>query len=136
MQISTAEVRQGKHDGKTVYVCDYRREDLHKKAGRNVKPTKAIIKPISEASKTVYYSQSYFAPLSKKGQPLKRVISPVDNTGYRSRQGNELYVFDNLEECEAKYNELLELVVQRAKAESNTYWSGLIDELEGHKADA
>jgi len=106
VRIETKQVRIGQLDGKIVWICHYNRPDMHKKALRNLPPTKVIIRSNDELpkNKTVYYSASHFSPLSKKGLPLAKVISPVDNTGYRSRAGNELHVFDNEEECNDAWN--------------------------------
>ena len=101
MQISTTEVRDGKHNDRTVWICHYNQPDLSKKPLRNISPTKCLIVSNDELpkNKTVYYSHSHFRPLNAKGKPLSRIISPVDNTGFRTRCGNELFVFDNEHEC-------------------------------------
>ena len=106
MQIQTKEVREGLHTGKTVWICHYNRPDMHKKALRNVPPTKCLIKSTDELpnNKTIYYSQAYFTPYNKTGKLSTKIISPVDNTGFRTRCGNELYVFDNEEDCNAEWN--------------------------------
>jgi len=105
MQIDTKEVREGKHDGDVVWVCHYNRPDMNKKALRNIPPTKVLIRPESELpkNKVVYYSESFFSPLNRQGNPLAKVISPVDNTGYRSNVGNELFVFDNEKDCDFEW---------------------------------
>lgn len=110
MQIVTKEVREGMHDDRVVWICHYNQPDLHKKALRNVPPTKAIILPNSKlpSNKRVYYSESHFAPLTKKEEITKKVISPVDNTGYRSLAGNDLFVFDNEDECISCWNEQID----------------------------
>ena len=112
MKIETKEVRDGKHTGKEVWVCHYLRPDLDKKALRNVPPTKALIKSNDELpkNKTVYYSEDHFAPINENGKVLAKVISPVDNTGYRSRAGNELHVFTKESECIAAWNEQIDHV--------------------------
>ena len=112
MKIKTKEVRDGKHTGKEVWICHYLRPDLDKKALRNVPPTKVLIRNNDELpkNKTVYYSGDHFAPINKSGKVLAKVISPVDNTGYRMRAGNELYVFTEENECITAWNEQVDLV--------------------------
>lgn len=113
--IPTSEVRDGKHNGKTVWICHYNRPDLEKKALRNIPPTKVLICSNDELpkNKTVYYSVSHFRPIGKTGKPGSKVISPVDNTGYRMRSGNELFVFESEEECKASWNYQLQTHIER-----------------------
>lgn len=108
MRVSTKEIRDGLHDGKQVWICHYLQPDLDKKPLRSVPPQLVIVRPISDLpkGKKVYYSESFFSPINlKTGKPLSKVISPVDNTGYRGRPGNELYVFDSEEECRNSWND-------------------------------
>lgn len=113
MQLVTSEIRDGKHRSETVWVTHYSQPDLNKKALRNVPPTQCLICSIEDTDKRVYYSENYFAPLNKKGEITKKVISPVDNTGYRTHPGNELFVFTTEEEANKKWNEqLAEIVIQ------------------------
>jgi hypothetical protein len=106
MKIETSEVREGSHNGETVWICHYLRPDLAKKALRNLPPTEVIVRCNSELpkNKRVYYSISHFSPIGKSGQPLSKVISPVDNTGYRMISGNELFVFSTKAECIEEWN--------------------------------
>jgi hypothetical protein len=110
MRIYTKTIRDGCHIGEIVWICHYNRPDLHKKALRNVPPTKVMVmdNAILPKNKTVYYSDTHFAPIGKSGEPTKKVISPVDNTGFRSRCGNELFVFTTEEECIKEWNDQLE----------------------------
>lgn len=105
MKISTEQIRDGGLTGETVWVCDFRQPDLNKKAIRHVKPTKVIVKSNNDLpkNKTVYYSENHFSPINDKGKITSKIISPVDNTGFRSRSGVELNVFDNEIECKAYY---------------------------------
>lgn len=109
MKIETALVREGKHLGKKVWVCHYNRPDMYKKPLRNIPPTEVLIRSIDELpkGKKVYYSDVFFSPLNKKGEPLAKVISPVDNTGYRGYCGNELHIFNNEKECKEHWNNQL-----------------------------
>ena len=106
MKIETKAVRGGKHIGKKVWICHYNRPDMHKKPLRNLPPTEVLIRSIDELpkGKRVYYSEVFFSPLNKKGEPLSKVISPVDNTGHGGYCGNEIYIFNNEKECVAHWN--------------------------------
>jgi hypothetical protein len=106
MKIDTQEIMNGSRNGEIVWICHYHRPDMHKKPLRNIPPTKVIVRCNDELpkNKTVYYSKSHFSPLSKTGSPLAKVISPVDNTGFRSRSGTPLFVFDNEGDCHASWN--------------------------------
>ena len=113
MQLETTGIRAGAHIGKVVWICHYHQPDVDKKPLRNVPPTKVIIRSTNDlpSNKTVYYSHTYFSPLSKKDLPLAKVISPVDNTGYRSHVGNELSVFTSENECKTEWNKQLNEVM-------------------------
>ena len=113
MKIETSDIRNGKHDGDIVWICHYNQPDLNKKPLRNIKPTRCIVCSNEELpkNKTIYYSNSHFKPISKHGAKLSQVISPVDNTGYRCHIGNELFVFDNKDECEEEYRKQVMEVV-------------------------
>lgn len=110
MKIETKAIREGGHIGDVVWVCHYNRPDLNKKPLRNVPPTKVIVTGNCELpkNKTVYYSETHFIALSKNGSRTKKVISPVDNTGFRSIPGNELFVFTDEDECNSEWNRQLE----------------------------
>ena len=105
MKIETKEIREGKRVGERVWICDYRRPDLNKKPIRNIPPTycEVVDNDGLPNHKRVCYSKTHFRPISKSGSLLKRIISPVDNTGYRSFCGVELNVFDNEEECKKHF---------------------------------
>lgn len=107
MRIKTKEVRDGKHVGEKVWICHYHRPDEQKKPLRNIPPTEVVVVDNDELpkNKKVYYSESHFRPLNKKGAVMSRIISPVDNTGFRMRCGNELFVFTTEQECISEWNE-------------------------------
>ena len=109
MLINTQEIMNGSRIGEIVWICHYNRPDMNKKALRNVPPTRVIVRSNDELpkNKKVYYSHNHFSPLKKDNTPLAKVISPVDNTGYRSMSGEPLYVFDSEEECYAMWNSQL-----------------------------
>lgn len=66
MKLEIKELREGGHNGKTVWVCDFRWADFDKKEDRNIKPTQVLIRSTSETSKRVNYSDSFFSPKLKK----------------------------------------------------------------------
>lgn len=43
MEYNTKEIADGKHNGKEVWICDFRYTDSNNKPIRHVKPTKAMI---------------------------------------------------------------------------------------------
>tara|TARA_R110002073_G_scaffold133936_1_gene281427 strand:- start:283 stop:702 length:420 start_codon:yes stop_codon:yes gene_type:complete len=112
MRDLTKEVQQGKMNGKTVWICHYNQPDLNKKPLRNIPPTKCLVVCNDELpkNKRVYYSKSHFKPIGKNGSVTSRVISPVDNTGYRMSEGNPLNTFKTESDCVSKWNEELQVV--------------------------
>jgi len=129
-------VRLGELDGIEVWVCHYNRPDLQKKALRNTPPTKCLVRPTSELpkNKTVYYSESFYSPLGKSGKPTAKIISPVDNTGYRSHCGNMLYTFKNEADCIAEWNSQIAGVLKRIQVKIDnaaSAWKEEKEELRG-----
>ena len=115
MKIKTQEIREGGRIGDVLWICDYRQPDLAQKPIRHVKPTEVMVVDNSElpANKTVYYSETHFRPLSKKREPLKKIISPVDNTGFRHRSGFEIAVFDDENQCRQHYQSQCDEIISR-----------------------
>lgn len=119
MQINTKEVREGKHDGRVVWICHYNSRDIYKKPLRKVPPTKTLVVSNDGLWRDSYgftrhdnlcrYNKSHFIPFNKNGKLSTRVVSPIDTTvaGY-GEDGNELYVFDNEEECVKEWNNQLD----------------------------
>lgn len=103
MEVKTEEIIKGLHNGKEVWICDYRFTDFDKKPIRNVKPTKVLIRPISETNKTIYYSNTFFSEIKKDKVVASSVIKLYDNTGFRSFPGVALNVFTTEKECLEKY---------------------------------
>jgi len=95
---------------KKVKMCHYLRPDLAKKALRNVPPTEVKVFSNDDLpkNKTVYYSKCHFRPVSKSGKITSRIISPVDNTGFRQRPGNPLFIFNNERECQVEWNKQID----------------------------
>jgi hypothetical protein len=114
-EVNTKAVQQGLLNGKIVWICDYSQPDLNKKPLRNVKPTKCIVVCNGELpkNKTIYYSESHYRALNKKGEPVGRPISPVDNTGFRSHQGSPLNTFEKKDDCIRSWNGMLSEVHKR-----------------------
>lgn len=107
MELDIKIIRElGPHVGTKVWVCDYRQDDLDKKAARHVPPTEVIIVSNDEnpPPKRIYYSNTHFRGLTKTGEAGSKVIGIYDNTGYRSNPGVPLHVFDNKDECVEFYN--------------------------------
>lgn len=130
MQLGTLDIMKGAHQGEIVWICDYRLKDINKKPIRHVPPTKVMIRPISElpVNTRIYYSESFFSPLSKKGELTSKIISPVDNTGYRSFVGTPLCVFTTEEECIARYNYLCDIVIQTIDKELSEVCNRLMEQ--------
>lgn len=140
MKIETTSIREGRHIGSIVWVCHYNRPDLDKKPLRNVAPTEVIVRSIDDLphSKTVYYSETFFSPIGKSGKPLSTIISPVDNTGYRSRHGNELHVFTGEAECKDAWNDQLAECIEmidKQIAEAADFWIREKEGLESMKRE-
>lgn len=96
------------YEDKELFIVDYRKN--YGKVQRHIRPTKVKIFGNNElpAKKVVHYSDYHFKEIGKKGQKLKKIIAPYDNTGYRSYTGVGLNVFLTEEEAIAKYNEQID----------------------------
>lgn len=103
MKLEIKELRDGKHNGKTVWVCDFRWTDFDKKEDRNIKPTQVLVRSTSETAKRVNYSDSFFSEIKKDKVVNSSMIKLFDNTGYRSYAGVALNVFTEESECRAHY---------------------------------
>lgn len=119
MQIKTEDIRNGGHVGEVVWICHYNRPDLNKKALRNIPPTKVIVVSNKDlpSGKSIYYSENHFSPIGKNGSPTAKIISPVDNTGFRSHIGNELFVFTDENECFLTWNSQIQECCDRIEVE-------------------
>ncbi len=108
MEIDIKKITNGDMNGQYVWICDYRpsKTGIHAKPVRHVKPQKVLVVDTDEVRKKIYYSQSCFLGLNKKGEPLKsKAIVVFDSTGYRTYTGIPVCVFDNEKECNKKYME-------------------------------
>lgn len=105
--------------GQIVWICDYRHNDFLERPIRHVKPTQAVVVSNDDLPKrkTVYYAETHFRPIGKKGKPLKQIIAPYDNTGYRSYEGESLQIFHDKEDCIEKYMELCNIVKDGIESE-------------------
>lgn len=103
-----------KVEGRKVFIVDVRLSDGNAYL-RNVPPTEVMITSNSELpkNKRVYYSNYHFRKLNKKGEPLKQIIAPFDNTGYRSYTGVSVHVFETYEEATEKFNEQLDDIINQ-----------------------
>jgi hypothetical protein len=103
MKLDVKEIRDGEHNGKIIWICDYRWTDFDKKEDRNIKPTQVSIRDCSETNKRVKYSNSFFSEIKKDKVVNSSLIKLFDNTGYRSYAGIALNVFTEEKECREYY---------------------------------
>lgn len=101
--------------GDTVWVCDYRHDDITEKPIRNIKPTEVVVVNNDDLPKNerVHYADIHFKPIGKNGEMLKKIIKPYDNTGYRSYAGVSLNIFFTKEDCIEKYKEQCEKIKEQ-----------------------
>lgn len=111
----TEKVRAGDVDGLRCWVCDFNKPDLDKKALRNVPPTfvEVVGNDNLPKGKRVYYSKSHYVGVNKNGSLSSKIISPVDNTGYRSNFGNMLYTFASEGECRSAWSCMISAHIDR-----------------------
>lgn len=104
---------EGSVVGNRVYIVDIRMSDGNAYI-RHVEPTLVEITNNSELpkGKNIYYSNYHFRKVGKKGNVLKQIIAPFDNTGYRAYTGVSVYVFNTYEEAVDKYNSQLDEVIK------------------------
>lgn len=108
--------------GKTVWICDYRFTDIAQKPIRHVKPTEVLVVRNDDlpAGKTIYYADIHFRPIGRNGQPLKKIIAPYDNTGYRFFSGTSVNIFLTEQECVKCYLEQCAVIKKQIKWERKT----------------
>lgn len=107
------DIMAGKLNGRKVWICDIRYDNYSEKPIRHVSPQEVMVRSNSETKKRVYYSESHFVALNKKGEPVNsKIYSPVDNTGYRSRSGTPLQVFDNEADCRKAYTKQVDTAIR------------------------
>lgn len=114
-EIDIEKIRSGSMNGTIVYICDYRLGDggVHNKPIRNIPPTRVIVRSNDETKKRVYYSVSHFAKLGKNDVPTATVIPVYDNTVFCSFTGTPVRVFDNIDECVAAFNDMVDVVIKK-----------------------
>ena len=125
MKLDHKEIAKGNHNGRQVWVCDYRRPDLSKKPARNVPPTLCEIVDADSVKGRVNYSSIVFLAV-KNGKTTSKSIKLYDNTGYRSYTGVPLSVFDNETECTDHWNDQVEAVYEALKAKQSV----ILDQLQ------
>ena len=115
--IDINKIKDGALDGQDVWICDYRYSDYSNgKPIRSVAPTKVRIRSNEETKKRIYYSESHFVELNKKGDVVNSKIKGLfDNTGYRTYPGVPLNVFNTESECVDHYNELVKAALKGLK---------------------
>lgn len=120
--------------GQIVWICDYRHNDIFKKPIRNIKPIKVMVIDNEKLpkNKRVYYSETHFRKLNKKGEANSTVIVPFDNTGYRGYTGKCVDIFDNEIECIKCYlkqcAEIMKMI-ENGRKESNERFNNMIKEV-------
>lgn len=131
MKIDTKSVREGAKVGENVWVCHYLRPDLNKKPLRTVPPTYVKIRSTNDLpkGKRIYYSETFFSPINKNRTISAQIISAVDNTGFRSYHGNELFIFDNEQECIEEWNRQLSECQERISLKITTILEELQSEV-------
>ncbi|MGL4751436.1 MAG: hypothetical protein ACRCXB_03290 [Aeromonadaceae bacterium] len=114
----TKKVRGGELDGARLWVCHFNKPDIEKKALRNVPPTfvEVVCNNNLPKGKKIYYSASHYVAINKNGSLSSKVISPVDNTGYRSHFGNMLLTFVDEAECRAAWKNMIYEYIDRLEA--------------------
>lgn len=120
--------------GDTVWICDYRHDDIMNKPIRHVVPQKVLIADNADLpkNKTVYYSPIHFVPLGKNDVPKKQVIAPFDNTGFRGRTGTSVNIFDTEKECRDFYLtqcKSIESQIQTARNDWMARFDAMTDEI-------
>lgn len=106
-EIEATVVSNGENNGSRVWVCDLRWTDFNNKPIHKVEPTFVEITPSTEVKGHIYYSDSVFLPINKKGSVLKsKVIKLYDNTGFRSYPGIALRIFRDERECKMAFSEM------------------------------
>ncbi len=137
MKIDTKEIIKGDslYIGKKLWISEFKREDLDKKASRFIRPQRALLRSNSEinSNKRIYYSDNHFVGLNKKGELLKsKIIAIFDNTGYRSYTGTSIKIFDNEQECRDSFVAQAEEIGQRVDImieSSKKYWEDVRSEI-------
>lgn len=133
--VDLKQVTDGQLNGARVWVCQYNQPDLYKKPLRNMPPTEMMVVS-NEAlpkNKKIYYSASHLSPLNKKGEPLSRVVSIFDNTGFRGRTGDSLHIFTNREACVKQWHADLKAVDTQIEEQIKSATKMWQDRLDKHR---
>lgn len=102
--------------GRRVWVCDYRNgDDFFGKPIRAVEPTLVEICDADKAKRNIYYSPIYFRAVKKDGTLKAAEIGAVDNTGFRSKPGVSINIFESEEECQEYYKLQLENALRQRR---------------------
>ncbi len=129
--IDIKEILSGKYDGKMVYICDYRFNDVNNKPIRFIFPQKVLVVSAKDVDKRIYYSSSCFLALNKKGEPTSKIIPVVDNTGFRSISGVPCKTFETFEECVFEFKEMVKeniKQIEKWKIEQDSRYASLVKE--------
>ncbi len=103
--------------GQDVWICDYRlNKSSIEKPIRHVKPQLVQVTDNGTA-RNIYYSNVHFRPYSAKGNVLKKIIKPYDNTGYRAFTGVSVNIFMTEKECRKHYVKQCKTIMEELKQE-------------------
>jgi hypothetical protein len=116
--------------GDTVWITDYRHNEIQEKPIRHVPPTKVKIFDSSSLpiNKRLYYTQYYFRAVGAKGNLLAAIIPAYDNTGYRGRAGGSVKIFLTEEEARSSYKQQCEVVKEQIM-EAKNLWEQKFNEM-------
>jgi len=125
------DVRNGKLNGQMVWICDLRYDNYGDKPIRHIRPTKALVRDNKETTKNIYYSESHFVELNKKDEPIKsKVHSVFDSTGFRSRTGTPLQVFNNEADCRKAYTSQVSVAIHGLENHKKSVVKTIDDKIE------
>jgi len=117
--INIQDISDGGYNGKMVYICDYRFNDVNDKPIRFIIPQKVLVVSSKDVDKRIYYSDSCFLVLNKKDEPTKKIISIFDNTGFRSFPGIPCKVFSTMEECTTEFKKMVQENIKQIEVWKN-----------------
>lgn len=117
-------------ENQEVWICDFRYNNIDEKAIRHIRPQKVVALGNDKlpSNKTVYHSEFHFRPIGKKGEPLKQVIAPFDNTAW----GKSVNIFFEEEECKNFYISQCQDIIEECEKQKISRikaYNNLIDEV-------
>jgi hypothetical protein len=112
--------------GDTLFVTDFRYDDILNKPIRHILPTEVIVTSIHEVPirGNFYHSNEYFRAIHKNGKISNTVIAPYDNTRART----SINIFLTLEEAKACYVEQCRKIFEQAE-KAQHFWNNRFEEM-------